>query len=103
MAHRKAARVLPDPVGATTSAWSPRAMACQASRCTLVGSVNDSVNHARVAGENSCNASAMPPFNRMPLTSSLEPASPLLGAHLGEGPGDGVDGAAHLCGIRLPV
>src|SRR5699024_8896272 len=44
-------RVLPDPVGATTSVSSPRSIASQAPTCAAVGASNDSVNHAVVAGE----------------------------------------------------
>ena len=37
MAHRNAASVLPEPVGAMTSVLSPSAMADQASACAAVG------------------------------------------------------------------
>ncbi len=51
-AHRNAASVLPDPVGATTSACSPAAAADQAPACASVGAANAPVNHCLVAGEN---------------------------------------------------
>ncbi len=50
MADRKAARVLPEPVGAMTRAFSPRPIASQARRCTGVGPVGKAAsNQARVA------------------------------------------------------
>ncbi|SKT69504.1 Uncharacterised protein [Mycobacteroides abscessus subsp. abscessus] len=52
MAHRNAARVLPDPVGAMTRVLSPLAMDCHAPDCARVGVGNDSVNHSRVGAEN---------------------------------------------------
>ena len=51
IAVRKAARVLPDPVGATTRVSSPRSMAFQAPACAGVGASKDSANHVAVAGE----------------------------------------------------
>ena len=56
IAHRNAASVLPDPVGATTSVSSPLPIACQAPACARVGSANAPSNHARVAGENPSSA-----------------------------------------------
>ena len=51
MADRKAASVLPEPVGAMTRALSPRPMACQARVWTGVGpSGNVASNQERVAG-----------------------------------------------------
>ena len=51
MADRKAASVLPEPVGAMTSAFSPRSMAAQARSWTGVGpSGKTEPNQARVAG-----------------------------------------------------
>ena len=44
IAHRNAANVLPEPVGAITSAFSPRAIACHASACTAVGAPKASAN-----------------------------------------------------------
>ncbi|CVH79236.1 hypothetical protein BN3658_01840 [Coriobacteriaceae bacterium CHKCI002] len=52
MANRNAASVLPEPVGAMTSASSPSAMASHARSCTGVGpSANASRNHPRTASE----------------------------------------------------
>ncbi len=57
MAHRNAASVLPEPVGAITSAFSPRAMASHARACTAVGAPNVSANHVRTGSENDAIAS----------------------------------------------
>lgn len=51
-AHKKAARVFPDPVGATTNAFSPAEMADQAAICTGVGWANTSRNQVAMWGEN---------------------------------------------------
>ena len=51
IAVRNAARVLPEPVGATTRVSSPRSMASHAVACAGVGASNASANHAAVAGE----------------------------------------------------
>ncbi len=58
IAHRNAASVLPEPVGAITSAFSPRAMASHASPCTAVGAPKASANHRRTGSENEAMASA---------------------------------------------
>ena len=50
-AQRNAARVLPEPVGATTSAWSPPATAVHAPTCAVVGSANAPVNQVLVGSE----------------------------------------------------
>ena len=50
MAHRNAASVLPDPVGAMTRVFSPSAMAYHASACAAVGAAKVPVNHSRVSG-----------------------------------------------------
>ncbi len=55
-AHRKAASVFPEPVGATTSASRPAVMASHASSWAGVAASKTSPNHARVAGENRLNA-----------------------------------------------
>ena len=55
-AQRNAASVLPDPVGATTSASRPAVMASHASSWAGVAASKTSPNHARVAGENRLNA-----------------------------------------------
>src|SRR5882672_11559105 len=52
IAARNAARVFPEPVGASTSTLSPSAIAGQASSCARVGVWNVASNHARVAGLN---------------------------------------------------
>ena len=49
IAHRNAASVFPDPVGAITSVFSPRPMAAHASACAGVGPANASPNQALVA------------------------------------------------------
>src|SRR5438093_7375997 len=50
IAARNAASVFPEPVGARTSAFSPRAIAGQASSCARVDLWNVASNHARAAG-----------------------------------------------------
>ena len=50
MAHRKAASVLPEPVGAAISTSRPALMAGQASACAGVGAAKLWSNHARTAG-----------------------------------------------------
>ncbi len=57
MAHKNAASVLPEPVGATTSVSSPLPIARHAPAWACVGSANAPSNHARVAGENPSSAS----------------------------------------------
>ena len=57
-ADRNAARVLPDPVGAMTSAFCPDEMACHAPACAAVGSANTSANQVAVAGLNAASGSA---------------------------------------------
>ena len=46
MLHENALSVLPDPVGATTSACLPCAIASQAPACAGVGSANAAANHS---------------------------------------------------------
>ncbi len=53
IACRKAAKVLPLPVGATTRVSSPRAMAAHAPCCAAVACSKAPANHARVAGDSS--------------------------------------------------
>jgi hypothetical protein len=50
---------LPDPVGATTSAFSPRAIASQARLCAAVGAANAARNQACVAGWKRARASSL--------------------------------------------
>ncbi len=82
MAHKKAASVLPDPVGAMTSAFSPLPMAFHACAWAVVGSANASRNQdavgsekpasAPVAPPESCSGdarTAMPPYCREPPTA----------------------------------
>src|SRR5215475_12659672 len=57
-AHRNAAKVLPDPVGAITRVLSPPAMDDHAPACAGVGSVNAPVNHSRVSAPNPARGSA---------------------------------------------
>ena len=52
MAWRKAASVLPDPVGAWMSVWAPEAIAGHPSSWAWVGPANEASNQAFVAGEN---------------------------------------------------
>ena len=66
MAHKNAARVLPDPVGAMTRVCLPWPIALQASACADVGSAKAAVNQALVAALNSASgglwaAPAIPP------------------------------------------
>jgi len=55
-AHRNAASVLPDPVGAMTRVLLPSAMASQASACAGVGAAKVVLNHSRVVALNRPNA-----------------------------------------------
>ena len=52
MAARKAARVLPLPVGAQIRVCSPAVIGGHPCSCAAVGSGNDAPNQARTAGEN---------------------------------------------------
>ena len=52
IAQRNAASVLPEPVGAITSVWSPSAMDSQAWAWASVGAVKVPPNQRRVAGAN---------------------------------------------------
>src|SRR6202007_885509 len=51
-AHRNAASVLPDPVGAIPRVLLPSAMASQASACAAVGAAKVLPNHSLVIGLN---------------------------------------------------
>ena len=57
MAERKAASVLPLPVGAQIRVCSPAAMGGQPCCWAAVGSGNDVANQARTAGENASSTS----------------------------------------------
>ena len=73
MADRKAASVLPDPVGAMTSAFSPRRIAVQARAWTDVGpSGKAEANQARVAGAKPFSAA---PADPGPISAG-DPACP---------------------------
>jgi hypothetical protein len=80
IAVRKAARVLPEPVGATTSVSSPRSIASQAAACAGVGASKDSANHAAAAGENEAGSTgagvAIPPLWTAGPTPDRSRASP---------------------------
>jgi hypothetical protein len=52
IAHRNAASVLPDPVGALMSTCSPDAIAGQAWACAAVGASKAPANQSRTAGVN---------------------------------------------------
>ena len=56
MAQRNADSVLPEPVGATTSACWPREIASHAPSCAGVGSAKAASNHVRVGALKRCNA-----------------------------------------------
>ena len=51
IAHRNAASVLPEPVGATTSVLSPLPIAVQACAWAGVGSANEATNHSLTGAE----------------------------------------------------
>ena len=73
MSSRKAASVLPVPVGALTSTCSPAAMAGQAARWTAVGSPNVLENQRTVSAENSLRMST----SRRPRAPSFFSANAL--------------------------
>lgn len=52
MPHRNAVSVLPEPVGARISVWSPDAIAGHPCSCAAVGAGNEASNHARTGSEN---------------------------------------------------
>ena len=58
IAHRKAASVLPEPVGAMTSVLSPSAIAAHAWAWAGVGSAKVPANHSRVSALNRARGSA---------------------------------------------
>ena len=59
--QRNAARVLPEPVGATTRALRPALIDCQAPAWAAVGAANAAANHSRVAAPKSASTAASPP------------------------------------------
>lgn len=77
MADRKAASVLPDPVGAMTSAFSPRRIAVQARAWTDVGpSGKAEANQARVAGAKPFSAAPDGPVGSTDSAGSTGPGGP---------------------------
>src|SRR4051794_9732048 len=71
IAHRNAASVLPEPVGAQSSVCSPRAIGPHAPVCAAVGSVKEDANHAATAGENDAAADAtVPSWGAVPAVES---------------------------------
>ncbi len=77
MAHKNAARVLPDPVGAMTSAFSPAETASHAPRWAAVGAAKTSRNHVAVAGENAASGSADAMTSILPART--DSSVPLIG------------------------
>ena len=71
IAHKNAARVFPDPVGATTSVCLRFAIAAHASRCTRVGSANAARNQVAVGALNSSN----PPLAAEELSCAMTPSN----------------------------
>ena len=59
--HRNAASVLPDPVGATTSACRPARIASHAPCCAGVGSAKAAANHSRVGSLKRSRTGCTPP------------------------------------------
>src|SRR6476619_6753611 len=59
---RKAARVLPDPVGAWMSVWAPDAMTGQPRSCAGVGASKARSNHERVRSEKTSSAAIRPAY-----------------------------------------
>src|SRR5690606_18052684 len=85
-------RVLPDPVGATTSTSEPSWMACHAPAWAAVGAENAPENQPRVAGEKPsrarCGVPTMRPSCTRTLTMALsctDGARPALAAGRGGG------------------
>src|SRR6478752_5067199 len=74
IAQRKAARVLPEPVGARISVWSPAAIAGQPLVWASVGAPNVVSNHSRTAGEKGPSGSATPA--RYPRGVTVTPGVP---------------------------
>src|SRR5258706_7243038 len=101
MAARKAAKVLPEPVGAATSAWRPDCIAGQACRCASVGDAKLLRNHASTAGWHCCKA--MAPYIGFSV-GRIKPCATLL--VLAEAPDDDADdfdrvGTQHRVGLVL--
>src|SRR5262245_49758709 len=71
MAHRKAASVLPVPVGAAMSVCLPAAIAGQPCRCGAVGSPSVSRNHAATVGRNPGKPSRSSPSTGADIAGSV--------------------------------
>ncbi len=69
IAHRNADSVLPDPVGATTSACLPAEIAFQAPACAGVGAGKAPRNQSCVAEVKRSSTSLIPPSSSRPGTS----------------------------------
>src|SRR5215213_7063489 len=86
--QRNALSVLPDPVGATTSALRPAATADQAPTCAGVGAANAARNHSRVAtpkcSQTASSGSVLPdtPAILPGATDNLAGRGTRLGIHL---------------------
>jgi hypothetical protein len=76
MAARKAASVLPDPVGAAMRVWRPALIAGHASACAAVGSAKLSANQFATAGWNSASTA---PDRRGAAELAPEPARAFTG------------------------
>src|SRR5512132_105517 len=75
-AHRGAASVLPEPVGARIRLCSPPAIAGQPCACAAVGISNVLSNHARTAGENPSRLIASP-YSERQTSPRARPAPPV--------------------------
>src|SRR5688572_3074597 len=70
--HRKAARVLPEPVGAEINAFSPPEIAAQPAAWTGVGASNEASNQARTLELNGARAWEVKPPILRPTVSGAE-------------------------------
>src|SRR5689334_18546025 len=88
IAARNAASVLPEPVGAATSACRPALMAGHASSCAGVGAAKADANQARIAGWKSSSAPleslllTRQQYRQSPARAQSEPAPRLTPANL---------------------
>src|SRR4051794_31924750 len=94
MLHRNALSVLPEPVGATTSACRPAPMASHAPACAGVGSANAAPNQVRVASLNRSSGAGTGPSL---LTAPTAPRDVASGTRGGSRPTvrDGGGGGPH--------
>src|SRR4051795_4320101 len=76
MDHRKAASVLPEPVGATTSALRPAAIASQAPTCAGVGAANAASNQVRVGSLKDASAPVVRSSSLTPPSCPTAPTPP---------------------------